>query len=53
MSVEVFLDDTPGEVRGMVSRDGRFHHLLLQRDDAVAGHRLGTRSVESSTCNRV
>ncbi|WP_426029060.1 ribonuclease E/G [Brevundimonas sp. TWP2-3-4b2] len=45
MTVEVFLDDTPGEVRGMVSRDGRFHHLLLQRDDAVAGHRLGTRSV--------
>ena len=35
MSVEVFLDDTPGEVRGMVSRDGRFHHLLLQRDDPV------------------
>ena len=45
MSVEVFLDDTPGEVRGMVSRDGRFHHLLLQRDDAVPGHRLGARSV--------
>lgn len=45
MSVEVFLDDTPGEVRGMVSRDGRFHHLLIQRDDGVAGHRLGARSI--------
>lgn len=45
MSVEVFLDDTPGEVRGIVSRDGRFHHFLIQREDGVAQHRLGARSV--------
>ena len=43
--VEVFLDDTPGEVRGMIARDGRFEHLLIQREDDVAGHRLGARSV--------
>lgn len=45
MSVEVFLDDTPGEVRGVVSRDGRYHHLLIQREGGVAQHRLGARSV--------
>lgn len=45
MSIEVFLDDTPGEVRGLIARDGRFHHLLIQRDDAVAQNRLGARSV--------
>lgn len=44
-TVEVFLDDTPGEVRGMVARDGRFEHLLIQRDDDVAEHRLGARCV--------
>ena len=42
---EVFLDDTPGEVRGVVTRDGRFEHLLIQREDEVAEHRLGTRCV--------
>ena len=41
MSVEVFLDDTPGEVRGVVVRDGRFEHLLIQRDDDLPEHRLG------------
>lgn len=45
MSVEVFLDDTPGEVRGVVVRDGRFEHLLIQREDDVAEHRLGARCV--------
>ncbi len=45
MSLEVFLDDTPGEVRGVVVRDGRFEHLLIQRDDDVAEHRLGARCV--------
>ena len=45
MSVEVFLDDTPGEVRGVIERDGRFEHLLIQRDDDVAEHRLGARCV--------
>ncbi|WP_292061861.1 ribonuclease E/G [Brevundimonas sp. UBA7664] len=43
--VEVFLDDTPGEVRGVVVRDGRFEHLLIQREDDVAEHRLGARCV--------
>ena len=45
MSVEVFLDDTPGEVRGVVVRDGRFEHLLIQREDDVPEHRLGARCV--------
>ncbi|MFA4893519.1 RNA-binding protein [Brevundimonas sp.] len=45
MSVEVFLDDTPGEVRGVITRDGRYHHLFIQRDDGVSAHRLGARSV--------
>lgn len=45
MSVEVFLDDTAGEVRGVVVRDGRFEHLLIQREDDVPGHRLGTRCI--------
>jgi Ribonuclease G/E len=45
VSVEVFLDDTPGEVRGVVVRDGRFEHLLIQREDDVAEHRLGARCV--------
>jgi Ribonuclease G/E len=43
--VEVFLDDTPGEVRGVVVRDGRFEHLLIQREDDIAGHRLGARCI--------
>lgn len=43
--VEAFLDDTPGEVRGMVARDGRFEHLLIQREDETAEHRLGARCV--------
>ena len=43
--VEVFLDDTPGETRGVIARDGLFHHLIIQREDGVAQHRLGARSV--------
>jgi Ribonuclease G/E len=43
--VEVFLDDTPGEIRGVVVRDGRFEHLLIQREDDIPGHRLGARSM--------
>lgn len=45
MSLEVFLDDTPGEVRGVVVRDGRFEHLLIQREDDVSEHRLGARCI--------
>lgn len=43
--VEVFLDETPGETRGLVARDGRFEHLILQRDDDPPQHRLGARCV--------
>ncbi|MET4682988.1 ribonuclease E/G [Brevundimonas faecalis] len=43
--VEVFLDDTPGETRGVVARDGRFHHLIIQRESDRPGDRLGARSV--------
>ena len=43
--VEVFLDDTPGEVRGIVARDGRFERLIIHRDDDPPQHRLGARSV--------
>ena len=43
--VEAFLDDTPGEVRGVVVRDGRFEHLLIQREDDVPEHRLGARCI--------
>ncbi len=43
--IEVFLDDTPGEVRGVIAREGRFEHLLIQRDDDVAEHRLGARCI--------
>ena len=43
--VEVFLDDTPGEVRGVVARDGRFERLIIQREDDPPQHRLGARSV--------
>lgn len=43
--VEVFLDDTPGEVRGIIARDGRFEHLLIQREDDAAQDRLGACSV--------
>jgi Ribonuclease G/E len=44
-AVEVFLDDTPGGVRGVLLRDGRCEHLLIQNDDDVVEHRLGARCV--------
>lgn len=43
--VEVFLDDTPGETRGMIARGGRFEHLLIQRESQAGQHRLGARCV--------
>lgn len=43
--LRVFLDETPGEARGVVMRDDRFERLLIQRDDAVAAHRLSARSI--------
>ena len=44
-AVEVFLDETPGETRGAIMRDGRFTHLLIHREDDAAQTRLGARSV--------
>lgn len=46
MSVEVesFLDETPGETRGIVARDGRYHHLIIQRPEDPPACRLGARS---------
>lgn len=43
--VEVFLDEQPGETRGLIARNGHFETLLIQRDNDVAGHRLGARSI--------
>ena len=43
--LEVFLDETPGETRGVVMRDGRFTHLLMARETDIPQHRLGARSV--------
>ncbi|WP_312598246.1 ribonuclease E/G, partial [Brevundimonas sp.] len=43
--VEVFLDETPGETRGAILRNGRFTHLLIQRESDVAQTRLGARSI--------
>ena len=44
-AVEVFLDETPGETRGAVMRDGRYTHLLIQRDGDAPQTRLGARSI--------
>lgn len=43
--VEVFLDDTPGETRGIIRHDGRYTHILIDREDDEPHHRLGARSV--------
>lgn len=43
--VEVFLDETPGETRGIVARDGRFEHLIVHREGDPPQNRLGARSV--------
>lgn len=43
--VEVFLDDLPGETRGVIRRDGRFTHILIDREDDEPRHRLGARCV--------
>lgn len=45
MTIEVFLDDTPGETRGIVARNGRFERLIIQREDDPPQDRLGARSV--------
>lgn len=43
--IEVFLDQTPGETRGVIARDGRYTHILIERDGDAAALRLGARSV--------
>lgn len=43
--LEAFLDDTPGEARGILVRDGRYEALLVQREGDPAEHRLGARSI--------
>jgi len=43
--IEVFLDDTPGEVRGIVARNGLYQHLIVHRETDLAAHRLGAVSV--------
>ncbi len=43
--IEVFLDETPGETRGVIARDGRFTHLIIQRDSDRPSDRLGARCV--------
>lgn len=44
-TVEVFLDETPGETRGAIMRDGLYTHLLIHRDGEPEQTRLGARSV--------
>jgi Ribonuclease G/E len=43
--VEAWLDETPGETRGAVAREGRFTHLLIDREVTPPQHRLGARLV--------
>lgn len=43
--VEAFLDDTPGEVRGVIRREGRYEHILMDRPGDKPEWRLGARSV--------
>ena len=43
--IEVFLDETPGETRGVIVRNGRFTHLILHRDSDRPSDRLGARCV--------
>lgn len=43
--VEVFLDDTPGETRGVITRNGRYERLLIQRESDPVAQRLGSRSL--------
>lgn len=43
--IEVFLDVMPGETRGVVVRNDRFEHLIIQRESDVPAQRLGARCV--------
>ncbi len=43
--IEVFLDETPGETRGLIARDGRYTHIFIERDGDNAALKLGARSI--------
>lgn len=43
--LEAFLDETPGETRAVVTRNGRFERLIIQRDSDDPRRRLGARCV--------
>lgn len=43
--IEVFLDQTPGETRGVIARNGLFTHMIIQREGDRPSDRLGARSV--------
>lgn len=43
--LQVFLDETPGETRGVIARGDRFERLLIQREGEGEGSRLRARSV--------
>lgn len=43
--VEVFIDDTPGETRGILVRNGSYERLIIHRDDDRPEHRLGAVSL--------
>lgn len=42
---DYYLDEMPGETRGIVVRDGEYHALLIQRDGDRAEFRFGSRLV--------
>lgn len=42
---ELFHDDTPGEQRGVLVKNGQFERLLIQREGDAPGLRLGACSV--------
>lgn len=43
--IEVFLDETPGETRGVIVRNGLYDTLLIHRDSDAPAQRLGARSI--------
>lgn len=43
--IEVFLDEMPGETRGIIARNGLFETLLIHRETDEPSHRLGARSI--------
>jgi Ribonuclease G/E len=45
VSVEVFLDDTPGELRAVIRRDGHFEHILIESERDEPQTWPGARSV--------